>query len=136
MKTLAAILLTAAATLSAAPDVQWQPNLEAAKAQAKASGKRIFLDVSTEWCGWCKKLQHDTFPSDVAKKALAKVIPVSVETQKADGSPTENKSLEQRYRVDGFPTLLILDANGNEVARQPGYLPPERFAAWIEANAK
>ena len=135
MKTLA-ILLLAASSLTAAPDVRWETSLAAAQARAKAENKLIFLDVSTGWCYWCKKLQNETFPSAQAKAALAKVVPVSVETQDAAYKPTKDNFIEQKYKVEGYPTMLILDASGKEVAREPGFLPPQQFAAWITKAVK
>ena len=135
MKTLA-ILLLAASSLVAAPDVRWETSLTAAQKRAKAENKLIFLDVSTGWCYWCKKLQKDTFPSDQAKAALAKVVPLSIETQDEKYQPTKDNFIEQKYKVDGYPTMLILDASGKEVAREPGFLPPLVFAAWITKVVK
>jgi len=135
MKTLA-ILLLAASSLIAAPDVRWETSLAAAQARAKAENKLIFLDVSTGWCYWCKKLQKDTFPSDQAKAALARVVPLSIETQDEKYQPTKDNFIERKYQVEGYPTMLILDANGKEVAREPGFLPPQQFAAWITKVVK
>jgi len=135
MKTLA-ILLLVASSLTAAPDVRWETSLAAAQKRARAENKMIFLDVSTGWCFWCKKLQKDTFPSDQAKAALARVVPLSIETQDEKYQPTKDNFIEQKYKVDGYPTMLILDANGKEVAREPGFLPPAQFAAWITKVVK
>jgi thioredoxin-related protein len=38
--------------------------------------------------------------------------------------------------ADGYPTLLILDANGRKIARQPGFLPPSQVASWLDSHAK
>jgi thioredoxin-related protein len=136
MKTFATLIL-AAGTLAAAPaGVKWETSLQAAQARAKAENKVILLDVWTGWCGWCIKLQKDTFPSPEAQSALAKVVPLSIKTQEVNGSPTQDNHFEKDYRVEGYPTLLILDANGKEIARQPGYLPPKPFAQWVGSHAK
>jgi len=137
MKAIATLLL-AATTLSAAPstNVKWETSLQAAQARAKAEHKVIFMDVWAGWCGWCLKLQKDTFPSQAAEAALAKVVPLTIKTQEVNGSPTKDNHFERDYKVDGYPTLLILDANGKEISRQPGYLPPQQFASWINAHAK
>ncbi len=119
-----------------AQDVKWETSLPAAQKRAKAEHKLIFMDVWTEWCGWCIKLQKDTFPSAAAQAALAKYVPLSVKTQTRDGKPTENAAIESLYKVDGFPALFILDADGKVVSQQPGYLPPAEFSAWLNEGAK
>jgi thioredoxin-related protein len=136
MKTLATLLLAASALAAAPAEVKWETSLPAAQARARAEHKVILLDVWTGWCGWCIKLQKETFPSPEAQAALAKVVPLSIKTQEVNGSPTKDNGFERTYKVQGYPTLLILDAGGREIARQPGYLPPKPFANWVEANAK
>lgn len=130
MKALAALLI-AALPLSAQV---WEHDLAAAKKRAKAENKLIFADVWTEWCGWCIKLQREVFPSPEGKAALATVVPVSLKTQLRNGAPTELYYLQKQFNVEGFPTLLILDADGNVVRRYPGYMPPAEFAAWIKGK--
>lgn len=136
MKILAMLLLVATTLTAASPDVKWESSLEAAKVRAKAEHKVIFVDLWTGWCGWCIKLQKETFPSEEAKAALAKVVAVSIKTQEVDGKPTAFASLEKTYKVEGYPTLLVLDETGREIARQPGYLPPGPFASWVNSQAK
>ena len=103
----------------------------AAQATARKENKLIFLDLYTEWCGWCKKLQRDTFPSTEGKKALEHFVVLTIKTQERNGTPTEDNPLEKQFKVEGYPTLIVLDADGVEVARNPGYLPPVEFADWL-----
>jgi thioredoxin 1 len=136
MRALAILLLAATSLAAGTTDVKWETSLEAAQARAKAEHNVIFLDVWAGWCGWCLKLQHDTFPSKEGQAALAGVVPLSIKTQEADGSPTKDNHFEKDFRVSGYPTLLILDATGKEISRQPGYLPPPQFATWVRTYAK
>ena len=119
-----------------AQGVKWETSLPAAQARARAEHKLIFMDVWTEWCGWCIKLQKDTFPTAEAQAALAKVVPLSLKTQFRDGKPTEHKAIESLYKVEGFPALFLLDADGKVVDQRPGYLQPGPFAAWIDQNVR
>jgi len=130
MKRLAVLLLAATSMLSAG-ELKWETSLPAAQKRAKAENKLIFMDVWTEWCGWCIKLQKDTFPTPEAQAALAKMVPLSLKTQFKNGTPTPDNYIEKLYKVDGYPALIILDANGVEVTRQPGYLPAKPFSEWL-----
>jgi thioredoxin-related protein len=136
MKAIVTLLLAATTLTAATNEVKWETSLQAAQARAKAEHKVIFLDVWAGWCGWCLKLQKDTFPSKEGLAALAKVVPLTIKTQEVNGSPTKDNHFERDFKVDGYPTLLILDANGKEISRQPGYLPPRQFAAWVDSNTK
>jgi len=131
MKRLAVLMLVAGSLVASSPEVKWETSLEAAQARARAENKVIFMDVWTGWCGWCIKLQKETFPSKEAQAALAQVVPLRIMTQEANGKPTKDNYFEKKYQVEGYPTLLILDASGKEIARNPGYLPPQPFASWV-----
>ena len=131
MKRFAILFLVAGSLM--AQGVKWETSLAAAQARARAENKLIFLDVWTEWCGWCIKLQRDTFPSALGQGALSRVVPVSLMTQYRDGKPTANKNIETQFNIEGFPALFLLDADGRVVSNQPGYLPPKDFAGWINA---
>jgi len=135
MKTLAVLLLVAS-SLTAAPAVKWETSLKAAQQRAKANNQLIFLDVWTGWCSWCIKLKQDTFPTDAAKEVLAKVVPLSIETQDKAGTSLgpEAKALEEKYKVEAYPTMLILDARGEVVAKFEGYKDPAAFAEWVKAS--
>jgi thiol:disulfide interchange protein len=135
MKTLA-MLLMVATTLSAQPAVKWETSLDAAKKRAKAEHKLIFMDVWTEWCGWCIKLQKDTFPSPEAQAALGKMVPLSIKTQLRNGTPTPDQGIEVQFKVDAYPMLIILDADGREVERKAGFLQPKPFGDWLQGVAR
>lgn len=122
-----------AGTLAAA-EPGWETSLPAAQSRARKENKLIFMDIWTDWCSWCIKLQKETFPSPEGRAALARVVPLTLKTQLKDGTPTENKAYEGIFKVEGFPALYLLDADGNVVSSQPGYLPPDQFAAWIQAE--
>ncbi|MBS1766116.1 MAG: thioredoxin family protein [Acidobacteria bacterium] len=136
MKRFLPALLIAAAALPAfaqGPTV-WEHDLEAAKARAKREHKQIFMDIYTDWCGWCTKMRNETFPTPEAQVALQKFVPLSVCTQLKDGTPTANKPLEKHFGVQGFPSLYILDENGNTVRSLASYLPPKEFSQFLDGT--
>lgn len=96
-------------------------NYTKALAQAKKDEKLVMLDFTTSWCGWCKKLNADTFSqAKVQKYLMDKAISIKV-----DGD--REKDLVRKYKVRGYPTLVFVDADGEEVGRIVGYRPPDLF---------
>jgi thiol:disulfide interchange protein len=135
MKPLAALLLAAVA-VSAQAATKWEHDYQAALKRAKAENKVIFMDLWTEWCGPCLRLQKDVFPTAEAQAALAKVVPFSALVQKRDGTPVaEGTKLADQFQLNAFPTMVILDANGKELRRQVGaFRSGAEFAAWLNGK--
>ena len=135
MKPIAALLLIAAPLFAQGP-VKWEHDYASALRRAKAEKKLIFMDLWTEWCGPCLHLQKNVFPTAEGTAALAKVVPYSALVQKKDGTPVaEGTKLAEKFRLNAFPTLVILDAEGKEVRRQVGaFRSGAEFAAWLNSK--
>ena len=136
MKSLAALLLVAAplaVSLSAQGPVKWEHDYQSALKRAKAENKVIFMDLWTEWCGPCLHLQKNVFPSAEGQAALAKVVPFSSLVQKRDGTPVpEGTKLAEKFRLEAYPTMVILNADGKELRRQVGaFRTGADFATWM-----
>ncbi len=105
---------------AAADGIRWL-SLDSAKAAARQSKKPVFISFYTTWCGFCKKLERDTFKDPAVVKALNEYfLPV-----KLDGD--EEEALAQAYGVRGYPTLVFTDATGKTLLSSPGYRPPGSF---------
>jgi thioredoxin-related protein len=106
----------------------WLTDFDKAKAQAKEQGRPILVDFSgSDWCGWCIKLDKEVFSQqefkDFAKDNLVLLLldfPRKKEMPAAEKAA--NEALSKTYKVRGFPTVLILDAEGQELGRT-GYQP-------------
>jgi protein disulfide-isomerase len=127
-----------------AADLNWGTDLPKALAQAKAEKKMVLLDFTgSDWCGWCIKFDKDTLSKDkfaeYAKTHLELVM-VDFPNKKpqSEALKAANKALGEKYNVDGYPTFILLNADGKEIGRQSGYLAggPEAFIARLEKFSK
>ncbi len=131
-------LLTLVASSSAAKD-GWLDDLEKAKAQAKAENKKILLDFTgSDWCGWCKKLDAEVFSQQGWKDyAAKKLVLVEVDFprgfQLPEATKKQNDELAKKFKVQGYPTIVILSASGTRKG-ELGYTPggPEAFIKALE----
>jgi protein disulfide-isomerase len=123
-----------AAAESALP---WQTDLPKALAEAKAENKMVLMDFTgSDWCGWCIKFDQETLSTEkfaaYAKTNLALVV-VDFPNKKpqSDELKAANADLQKKYGVEGFPTFVVLNADGKEIGRQVGYAPggPDAFIA-------
>ncbi len=117
------------------PAVGWEHSLAAAQKRARAENKLIFMDLWAEWCGPCQMLQKKVFPTHTAQSALTKVVPLSIMVETVDGTPNEEgKRLADRYKLNAYPTLIVIDGNGKEVRRHVGALDPDSLVKFIEGK--
>lgn len=94
--------------------------------KAKAEHKYIFVDAYATWCGPCKQLKKTTFVDDQASDFFNKTfVNVSVDMEKGEGT-----ELASKWEIQEYPTLLILDYNGNVVLRSTGYLDAKQLTAF------
>lgn len=92
----------------------WEEALQKAKDEDKA----IFLDVFASWCGPCKLLKNETFPdAKTGKYFNENFINVSLDGEKGEGI-----SLARELGVRAYPSLFIVNANGQAVLYYAGYL--------------
>ena len=114
-------------TAEAAVDKMWMQDFPAAQVRAKDEKKRLFVDFTgSDWCPPCIAL-HEKVLSTTAFLNFTKdhfvLVTVDFPQNKIqpDNLAQANRILAREFRVDSFPTVLILDANGTEVHRVNGY---------------
>lgn len=79
-----------------------------AKEKAKKENKLIMLDAYTTWCGPCKVLKNKVFPN----KELGDYINANFVSIGVDMEAGEGPALANMYPIEGYPTILFMDAFG------------------------
>lgn len=103
-----------------------------AQAEAKNEGKYIFMDCYAVWCGPCKSMEKRVFSKgEVGEYFNENFINVKMDMERGEGPRLSNK-----YRITGYPTLLILDSEGNVVGRQLGYLNEKQLLQFAKKYVK
>jgi thioredoxin-related protein len=136
---------TAAADAPAATPAAslWTDDFEAAKAQAKKEGKDLLVDFTgSDWCGWCIKLKAEVFDKEKFKtEAPKKFVLVELDfpqKKKLDeATKKQNDALQKQYQINGFPTILLMDADGKVYAKT-GYQAggEEKYLAHLDELQK
>ena len=104
----------------------WDDNFEAAKTLAAKDKKPILLDFTgSDWCGWCIKLDKEVFSKkefkDYAKDGLVLMtVDFPHEKYQSKKLKEQNEALGKKYGVDGYPTVVLVDAEG-KVLGKTGY---------------
>jgi thioredoxin-related protein len=100
---------------------------------AAKSNQPIYLFIKSKGCGWCRKMEQETFTDSEVKSALSKLVLVvlqgdsrSMVTYKGR-SYSEAQLVQEVFGVRGFPTSIFMEPNGDIIGGLPGYLQPKQM---------
>ena len=124
-------------------EVEWLTDVPTALERAKAENKGVLLDFTgSDWCGWCIKLHKEVFSqkefTEYAQKNLVLVeVDFPHEKKLSEEQKKANKELAKKYKIKGYPTIIVLDGEGKQVG-ELGYGEggPKPFIAKLEAFKK
>jgi thiol-disulfide isomerase/thioredoxin len=103
-------------------------SFEAASKQAAQTGKIVLVDFYTTWCGPCKMLDKNTWiDADVIKLLEQKTVALRIDAEK------ETK-LAERYKIEAYPSVLLIKPDGTELDRLVGYRDAKTFMADFNAT--
>jgi thioredoxin-related protein len=120
----------------------WGDNYKDALAAAAKDNKKVLLDFTgSDWCGWCIRLKKETFDQPAFKEYADKnLVLVEVDFPQGKTLPAavkaQNDGLQEKYQVQGFPTLVVLSPDGKVIKQQSGYIPggPKGFIDWVNSG--
>lgn len=127
-----------------AQKVEWK-NFETAVTLAEKKPKPVFIDVYTNWCGWCKVLDRQTFAHPQVSEYLnEKFYPVKLDAETRDTIVFQDKPhfYLDRYRanllalrlLDGkmvYPSMVILDPQFNRLIIIQGFKKPDQLMPYL-----
>ncbi len=124
----------AAATAGAAlaKPIVWR-DWDSGLRQAGESNRPVLVDVYTDWCGWCKRMDADVYSKPAVRDylsqhfVLVRLNAESAASARYQGETTTMQNLASRFRVTGYPTTIFLKSGGDHIANVPGYVPADRF---------
>lgn len=130
-----------------AQQIEWM-SFEAAVEKSKVEPRKIFVDVYTEFCTYCKKMDRETFANPyIAKYLNENFYPVKLDAQQRNDIQFKNKVYhfvnrggQNSYHqlaaeiMNGrlsYPTIVFMDENADIIQSIPGYRGPVEFELFI-----
>ncbi len=117
--------------------IEWL-TFEEAMAKSAEDKKPVFVDVYTDWCGWCKKMDKNTFQTDEVVEYVAKNYhAVKVDAESEDATSFDGQKLTYRqlsggvFKITGYPSIVLINSR-KEVAVAPGYREKSDFVTMLE----
>lgn len=138
-------LITALHAGESAQKVQWL-TMEEAQERFSEEPRMIFVDVYTDWCGWCRRMTNETFAHPIIAEILnTHFYPVKLNAEQEDpivfrGVTYENENIGQRRATHNFaiallqgrmsyPSVVFFDDNLQLITAIPGFRPPKNMEA-------
>lgn len=119
---LGCLLFTAcSASHSSSDSIAWLDSLDQGLSLAQEQKKPVMIDFYTGWCGFCKKLDSETFSNPQVTELAEKFVCVKV-------NGDDNSDIIKKYGIRGFPTIVFLNWQGQETERVVGFRPATAFA--------
>jgi thioredoxin-related protein len=124
-----------------------QLSFEEALAKAKSENKKLIVDIYTDWCGWCVKMDKDVYGNSEIKKIVEeKFIFVKLDAESKDkhtysGKQYTEEELAAGFEATGYPTTVFLEPDGkliefnydkSRMKNIPGYFKAGEFKKILE----
>lgn len=117
--------------------IKWLKFEEAIAANAQ-SPKMLLVDVYTDWCGWCKKMDKDTFTDPKVIEYINSnfyAVKMNAEDTKRTfdfmGKQYTEAQMAASMRVRSYPNFVIIEPKLQNIAQLPGYRVPDAFLAGL-----
>ena len=122
----------------------WLTDLPKALQQAKTEKKLVLLDFTgSDWCPPCKALHKNVLAKpefETFAKANLVLVEVDFPNRKAQSAELKkaNAALQEKYKVEAYPTIIVLNSEGKEIHRDAGYggASVKEFIAGLEKLKK
>ena len=94
--------------------IVWRSDYEAALKEAAQARKPVMVDFYTDWCGACKMMDAEAYTNASVIDESRNFVMVKVDAEK-------RTDLAQKFKVDGYPTILWMNADEKVLDSSPGY---------------
>jgi thiol:disulfide interchange protein len=105
----------------------WLTNLPQALAKAKAEHKVVLMDFTgSDWCPPCKALHKNVltsaeFTSYAGTNLVLMLVDFPNHKPQTDDLKKANGALQEKYGIEGYPTVVVLDPGGKVLYKNVGY---------------
>lgn len=121
-------------------EVTWE-NWNSGFPKAQQNQKIALIDVYTDWCGWCKVMDKNTYTHPKVVETIEQYfVPIKFNPEKPEKYFVGTDTLDGRSllgalsggKSSGYPTTYFFLPGTNQIFQQPGYIEPDQFILLLE----
>lgn len=115
-----------------APEIVWI-GIEEGMKTGTDSDKKILVNIFTDWCNYCKKMNETVYPDSTVRQTVYEhfvAVGLNAESETLvlfEGEQIREKDLVRKLGVRSYPTMLFMSANGELILQSNGYMPAVDF---------
>jgi thioredoxin-related protein len=120
-------------SVNAQEKIEWM-KFEDAVAASERKPKMLLVDVYTDWCGWCKKMDKETFTDPgVIKYVNETFYAVKLDAENMSrsfdfkGKKYTEAEMAAAMRVNSYPNFVLIDPTLQNITQLPGYRTAPQF---------
>lgn len=122
------IAILSLASAVSADEIRWK-DVTSGMQEGKQSHKYVLVDIYTDWCGWCKRLDRDTFTNpDLVRFVRDKFVSVKANAEDSGAG----QKLAGEYGVNGYPCALVFNPEGKLIGRIGGYKDAQGYQTALQ----
>lgn len=111
-------------------------------ALAQQTNKKLLIDVYTDWCTWCKKMDKEVYTNPDVKAVLQShfiAVKLNAESSREltyKGRRLTEMTIAREMGVNGYPTTVFLYSNTEPLTKVAGYIESEDFVKLLRSVAE
>ncbi len=107
-------------------DVNWATSYEMGRKNAIRTHRPLLLSFHTPGCGWCEKMDSETFTDPAVVDMMKKFVCIRVDSDM-------NPGLVSKFKVESYPFTIIVNPDGKPLLQIPDYSPSDQFLPILKA---
>ncbi|MBT3278828.1 MAG: thioredoxin family protein [Phycisphaerales bacterium] len=127
--TLLALLLTSSSLMAAGEIPGFHTDLESALKEARKLNKPLYIHFTTDWCGWCRRIEDDIYKKAEGKATLKPFVAVSLNCTTGKPNAAAYDAMRKNLGLNGYPALAMILPEGGLLHKFGGYLKMTPFKA-------
>jgi thiol:disulfide interchange protein len=116
------------ATRSVPAAFEWVTDFEQGQAIAEQTDRPMMVAFHADWCGVCTRMEREVYSRQDVGEAVTGWVPIKVDVDAEPG-------VADQFHVEPLPTMVLLSAEGEVLARREGYLNADQLIALLRDHA-